>query len=149
MNVIDAARHVVEKAGEPLHYTEITDRMVATGLWEPGGPTPAATVNAALCTDIKDRGIESLFRRVGLGMYAFASHEVDLLKRIQGVQGEAYGLCLRGTLVESKGKRGFRNRKTVDVKPDLACVISAWDELSAGHKQSILAIVREAVTRGA
>ncbi|HUU90967.1 MAG TPA: winged helix-turn-helix domain-containing protein [Phycisphaerae bacterium] len=145
MNVIDAARQVLEEAGEPLHYTEITERMIARGLWKPGGPTPSATVNATLSTDIKSRGGKSPFRRVGLGMYASASREVDLLKTLQG---EDCGLCLRGTLVESKGERGFRTRTVVDVKPDLACVISAWERLSAGHKQSILAIVREAVTRG-
>lgn len=63
MNVLTAAATILQEATEPLHYQEITKRIVAQGLWRPKGKTPDATVNARLAVDIKYNQDNSLFYR--------------------------------------------------------------------------------------
>ena len=70
MRVIDAVAAVLEEADGPLHYSEITERMLAKGLWNSRGKTPEATVNARLAVDIRDQGAASRFVRVSRGRFA-------------------------------------------------------------------------------
>jgi len=65
MNVRDAAIHVLQEAGEPLHAKEIAERMLADNLWQTTGKTPAATVSARLYSDIKKNGDDSPFILTG------------------------------------------------------------------------------------
>ena len=44
----DAARHILAEAGEPLHYREITRRILGACQWSTTGKTPEATVNARI-----------------------------------------------------------------------------------------------------
>jgi len=67
--VLEVVATVLREAAEPLHYREITRRIVQRGLWVPGGKTPEATVNAQLSTAIKKSGDASGFRRVGRGIF--------------------------------------------------------------------------------
>jgi len=67
--VLEAVTIILRDAAEPLHYREITRRIVERGLWVPGGKTPEATVNAQLSTAIKKHGDASGFRRVGKGIF--------------------------------------------------------------------------------
>lgn len=52
MNALDAAYEVLKQQGQPLHYREITEKILAAGLWTTTEKTPAGTVNAQLATDI-------------------------------------------------------------------------------------------------
>lgn len=70
MNSLDAAAAVLEKAGEPLHYRELTKRMLAQNLWQTAGQTPWNTVNANIAVDISDSGSLSRFQRTGPGIFA-------------------------------------------------------------------------------
>lgn len=70
MNSLDAAAAVLEKADKPLHYKEITERVLAEGLWATQGKTPWNTINAQLAVDIKEHGSLSRFQRTEPGMYA-------------------------------------------------------------------------------
>jgi restriction system protein len=72
-SALDAAYQVLTEAGEPLHYKEITSRILESGLWSTDGKTPAKTVYARLGTDIQQRGQESRFRRIGPGVFAVNS----------------------------------------------------------------------------
>ena len=71
MNAFDAAYQVLGEAGEPLHYREITKRMITSGLWTEygSGRTPEATVNATISRDIRNNGAASRFRRIGRGVF--------------------------------------------------------------------------------
>lgn len=69
MRALDAAAAVLEEAPEPLHYREITERMLSKGLWTTEGNTPWETVNARISTDIRHRGAASRFIRVGPGQF--------------------------------------------------------------------------------
>ena len=65
----DAAKKVLEEAGEPLHYTDITERILDQGLKINFGATPAATVNATISAAIKTEGSAGVFERTGPGEY--------------------------------------------------------------------------------
>lgn len=66
--VLQAAQTVLAKAGTPLHYRDITTRILAEGLWQPKGKTPEATVNAQLSVAIS-KGDGSIFERTGPGIF--------------------------------------------------------------------------------
>ncbi len=68
MTVIEAAYLVLREAGKPLHYNEITDRVIGQGLWQTSGKTPLATVNAGISADIKHNP-KSRFLRTAPGVY--------------------------------------------------------------------------------
>jgi restriction system protein len=61
MKLRDAVIRVLQEAGEPLHATEITRRILSKNLWTTKGKTPADTIAACLYTDIKRNGEQSPF----------------------------------------------------------------------------------------
>jgi restriction system protein len=69
MTVMEAVYTILHDAGEPLHYIEITKRIIERKLWKPEGKTPDNTVNAQLVVDINKKGEQSKFRRYGPGIY--------------------------------------------------------------------------------
>jgi restriction system protein len=77
MSALEAALKVLQEAGTPLHYREITKRMLAGGLWTTSGKTPEATVNAQLAVDVKTRGKASAFRRYKRGVFALNTERTD------------------------------------------------------------------------
>lgn len=68
-SALKATEQVLADAGEPLHYTEITRRVLDRGLWQTDGRTPEATVNAQLTIHLKKYGKNARIRRAGPGMY--------------------------------------------------------------------------------
>lgn len=69
----DAIKKVLSEASSPLHYTEISEQILARGYYETEGATPAATVNAQLASSIKHEGLASPFVRVSKGTFAIRS----------------------------------------------------------------------------
>jgi hypothetical protein len=61
---------VLAPSPTPLHYTEITERIIAEKLRQNLGVTPAATVNAQLAASIKHDGDASPYIRVSRGTFA-------------------------------------------------------------------------------
>ena len=61
-----AAFHVLEEAGEPLHYTEVGDRIAKQGLTRSVGAKPANQANVALHKLVEDERIQ----KVGRGLFA-------------------------------------------------------------------------------
>jgi restriction system protein len=76
MNTLKAIEAVLSEAGKPLSYQEITQRMLAQGLWQTKGETPEATINARLAVDIKMHGMHSLFQRTDRGVFALRAWEL-------------------------------------------------------------------------
>jgi hypothetical protein len=70
MTYLDAAHAILQAAGEPLHYEEITQRALDQNLIAPQGLTPAATMGSRLYTHTKKEG--SLFVRAGRGEFGLA-----------------------------------------------------------------------------
>lgn len=63
---------VLGEAPFPLHYNEITEKIIAGGLRKNLGATPGATVNAQISSSIKKDGENSPYVRVAKGTFAMA-----------------------------------------------------------------------------
>jgi restriction system protein len=81
LSLKDAARKVLVDAGEPLHYQEITKRILDRGLSQSNSKTPAASLNAVLAVDIKRNGASSPFVRVTPGVFGLRG-EGDLASAV-------------------------------------------------------------------
>ena len=68
----EAIDRVLGSAPTPLHYKEITDRIIADGSRAKLGATPAATVNAQISASIKHDGDNSPYIRVAKGIFSLA-----------------------------------------------------------------------------
>jgi hypothetical protein len=64
---------VLGSSSTPLHYNEITERIISEGLRQKLGATPAATVNAHIAASIKHDGLSSPYMRVSKGTYTLKS----------------------------------------------------------------------------
>ncbi|MDQ6631361.1 MAG: HTH domain-containing protein [Verrucomicrobiota bacterium] len=60
---------ILTESKEPLHYHEITERILTRGLKTTSGATPDATVNAQIAASIKHDGTASPFLRVAKGIF--------------------------------------------------------------------------------
>lgn len=69
MAFLDKIEAVLQAARQPLHYNEITRRLLTTGVWTTEGKTPHATVNARITEDIKHVPA-SRFVREGKGIFS-------------------------------------------------------------------------------
>lgn len=67
-----AIDEVLAAAATPLHYNEISERIIANKLRASLGATPAATVNAQISSSIKRDGVKSPYVRVARGTFALA-----------------------------------------------------------------------------
>ena len=76
MNAIEAAAIILRETDGPLHYREITERMLARSLWSTEGKTPWHTVRKQLAEDIKARGSASRFAQHGPGVFALSADAV-------------------------------------------------------------------------
>ena len=65
--VVNAAVLILREAGQPLHYREITERILKAGLWESWSHTPEASAGTAIYRDAK-RGRRSRLIKLGDGM---------------------------------------------------------------------------------
>lgn len=65
---LDAAAAVLKKAGKPMGFKEITEKVLAAG-WKTNGKTPAATLYAAAIREIAAKGRESRFRKTDRGLF--------------------------------------------------------------------------------
>ncbi len=69
LSALDTAAAVLAEAGEPMGSKEMVERMLAEGLWQTGGKTPANTLYAAILREIGKKGDASRFRKVGRGQF--------------------------------------------------------------------------------
>lgn len=70
----EAITKVLKESEVSLHYSDITDQILAREYYRTDGATPAATVNAQLATSIKHDGDRSPFIRVSKGTFALREH---------------------------------------------------------------------------
>lgn len=75
MTYLDAACAILQAAGAPLHYEEITQRALDQHLIAPQGLTPAATMGSRLYTDTKQEG--SRFVRAGRGQFGLTQWQPE------------------------------------------------------------------------
>lgn len=75
LSALDAAAQVLAEAKEPLNCKLMIKAMTEKGYWQPAhaGKTPANTLHAALGSEIKKKGAESRFEKVGRGQFGLRS----------------------------------------------------------------------------
>jgi hypothetical protein len=69
---------VLASSPAPLHYQEITKRIIDQALRTSLGATPAATVNAQMATSIKHDGSASPYVRVAKGTFTLRNSSADV-----------------------------------------------------------------------
>lgn len=67
-----AINKVLAENPHPLHYKEITEKIIADGLRTSLGATPAATVNAQISASIKKLGDDSPYVRIAKGTFTLS-----------------------------------------------------------------------------
>lgn len=73
LSQIAAAERVLAEANEPMTCKAMVEAMSAKGYWSsPGGKTPEATLYASLLRQIRDKGADATFVKVGRGLFALA-----------------------------------------------------------------------------
>ncbi len=73
-SILDAAARVLGEAKEPLSCKRMVETMTAKDYWKPSqsGKTPANTLHAAISKEIKVKGTDSRFQKVGRGQFALS-----------------------------------------------------------------------------
>jgi len=64
-----AIEKTLSEAPGAIHYADLAKKIIADGLRENPGATPASTVSAHLTTAIKEEGAACPFQRIGHGLY--------------------------------------------------------------------------------
>lgn len=67
---LDAAHKVLVGSDEPMTIMQIVETIFKKKLWETSGKTPGQTISAAVQREIRDKGKESRFKKVGRGLFA-------------------------------------------------------------------------------
>jgi hypothetical protein len=74
---IEAIKKILISSSIPLHYNEITEKIISEGLCKNIGATPSYTVKRYLTASIRDDGDFSPFIRAGRGIFALNSNFSD------------------------------------------------------------------------
>ena len=72
LSALDAAAKVLAEAKEPLNCKLMIKAMIEKGYWKPtrDGATPSNTLHAAIGAEIKKKGDQARFEKVGRGQFA-------------------------------------------------------------------------------
>jgi hypothetical protein len=68
-SLLNLAAKVLTEAAAPLNCTEMVEKVLATGLWQTSGKTPAATLYSAILREITTKGDASRFRKAERGKF--------------------------------------------------------------------------------
>ena len=71
-SALDAAARVLAEAKEPMNCRQLIETMTEKDYWQPkkAGKTPQNTLHAAISKEIKTKGTDSRFEKVGRGEFA-------------------------------------------------------------------------------
>jgi hypothetical protein len=70
---LNLAAIALAEAGQPLNCKEMVEKVLATGLWQTKGRTPAATLYSAILREITTKGEAGRFRKVERGKFVAVS----------------------------------------------------------------------------
>ena len=74
LSALDAAAQVLVEADEPMNCRKLIQIMTEKDYWKPknAGKTPQNTLHAAISKEIKTKGSDSRFEKIGRGQFALA-----------------------------------------------------------------------------
>ena len=159
MRVIDAVAAVLAEAEGPLHYSEITEQVLAKGLWNSRGKTPEATVNARLAVDIRDQGAESRFVRVSRGRFKLnpvrnKHRDRSAIPSVHAIDGEGQGNvtsfsdAAERVLKESQDRKPMHYAAITEQALERGLIHTQGRTPSATMYSQILTEIRRHETRG-
>ena len=159
MRVIDAVAAVLAEAEGPLHYSEITERVLAKGHWNSRGKTPEATVNARLAVDIRDQGAASRFVRVSRGRFKLnpernKHRDRSAVSSIHATDGEGQGNvtsfadAAERVLKESQDRKPMHYAAITEQALERGMIHTQGRTPSATMYSQILTQIRRHETRG-
>ena len=140
MQLKDAIEKVLRAAGKPLDAKEITGRILAEGLWQTNGKTPAATVASRIYTSIKEG--ERRFVQTAPGMFCLFGGKVKIrIKRDADDSGYVYILtnpCFRKDWVKiGKTSRPVDTRSKELDNTAIPLPFEVYAMLKTSHKTKI------------
>jgi len=74
LSALDAAAKVLAEANVPMNCRQLIETIIEKAYWQPtnAGKTPQNTLHAAINKEIKTKGCDSRFAKVGRGQFALA-----------------------------------------------------------------------------
>ena len=71
ISALDAAERVLSESAEPMNCRQLIETMTEKDYWQPknAGKTPANTLHAAISKEIRTKGTDSRFEKVGRGQF--------------------------------------------------------------------------------
>ncbi|HOI56760.1 MAG TPA: winged helix-turn-helix domain-containing protein [Phycisphaerae bacterium] len=72
-SLLNLAAKVLAESSEPLNCQQMVERVLATGLWQSAGKTPAATLSSAILREVTTKGPASRFVKVERGKFKAAA----------------------------------------------------------------------------
>jgi hypothetical protein len=125
----EAIIKVLNESDVPLHYSDITDQILAREYYRTDGATPAATVSAQITASIKHESDNSPFIRVAKGTFGLREHtnfkeqvldsETILVQQIEQPDSiiKALGIYWQRDLILWKSEPRLLGKQQVASKP--------------------------------
>ena len=130
-----SAIDILKKAKTPLHYNEITRRVLESGILETEGANPERTMNAVITVDINSKAEGSDFIRTDRGIFALNPNKKEIKqtpKIIEAEKEEEEKIVIEGGYTGKGGEhlvcsemlfRGFNaSIMSVDVGVDISAI---------------------------
>jgi hypothetical protein len=111
-----AAYVLLEQAGGPLHYKELTARAIRNKLLSSKGKNPAGTMYALLLRDIARNGRKSLFAKLAPAHFSLSGLGLTMTKPSDGAKessGAYSGKAAEYRVLMELTKRGYRATPTI------------------------------------
>src|SRR4051794_11876813 len=70
LSCLDAAAAVLKSCGKSMKCKEMIEAMAKGKIWSSDAPTPHATLSSAILREMKTKGGESRFKKVGRGAFS-------------------------------------------------------------------------------
>lgn len=150
MDSLDAVEMVLSQTGKPLHYQEITNKIISQELWYSEGKTPEQTVNARLAVDIKRKGIKSRFIRTAPGIFGLRRWEPNADYKIDQHVASKYSFTDAAELVldQYADKRPMHYREITEKVLELDLVDTEGKTPEATLYSLVLTEIKRFTERG-
>jgi restriction system protein len=150
MDSLDASEKVLQETGQPLHYKEITNRILSQNYWQTEGKTPDQTVNARIAVDIKKRGDNSRFVRTAPGVFGLRRWETTAGSEIEEISTPKYSFTDAAEFIldEFAEKRPMHYRDITDKILELALVETEGKTPEATLYAMVLTEIKRFTERG-
>jgi restriction system protein len=150
MNSLDAVEKLLLEVDKPLHYKEITKRIIEKRYWQSEGKTPDQTVNARIAVDINRNRVKSRFIRTAPGVFALSKWQtnIDIKSEKQSTPKYSFTDAAEIILDEYAEKRPMHYRDITDKIMDLDLVETEGKTPEATLYALVLTEIKRFTERG-